>query len=270
MRASLGASPAKTKRTAPRHGQGEERQAAAERSPLLNLPDHVLTAAFRLGGLDGGDLAALRLSARDLVLPASAAVTSLRPSSLSAGLRSFPALQRLDLTALRPEEWREELLAGLAQVGASKEGTLLAVPHTSHAEAAPGPSRTVEAAPPGGGAWSLSATPAAAPSCTHLRPRPSADGRDFPGGGQGLPAADAGWDRGHRRAGRPAAGAGGHGGTHLRRRDAPAGPAHAPDLALAARLLQALRRRAAGAVLQECMCRRGRGEHGEALCKCTS
>ena len=80
---------------------------------LLALPDHVLTLVFER--LDNADLASLRLTGKGLQAPASAAVKALRPRALAGSLAAFPTLERLDLTACH-EEWREEQLAGLAQV----------------------------------------------------------------------------------------------------------------------------------------------------------
>jgi hypothetical protein len=84
------------------------------KSALLHLPEHVLAAAFEK--LQSNELAALRLAGREFVAPASAAVRSLKPSSLAGGLGPFRQLRMLDLTGLQQEEWHEGLLETLVQV----------------------------------------------------------------------------------------------------------------------------------------------------------
>ena len=81
---------------------------------LFCLPEHMLTAVFQL--LGNSELAALRLAAPELVGAASAAVTTLKPTSMAADLRPFCRLQALDLSGLRPDEWHEEMLALLPKV----------------------------------------------------------------------------------------------------------------------------------------------------------
>ncbi|GAB4819220.1 hypothetical protein N2152v2_006266 [Parachlorella kessleri] len=75
----------------------------------------MLTAVFQL--LGNSELAALRLAAREFVSAASAAVTSLKPTSIAANLRPFGQLQALDLSGLRPDEWQEEMLAVFPKAG---------------------------------------------------------------------------------------------------------------------------------------------------------